>query len=274
MRFSWLLLMLCVPAYAAGDARSASRTAQDLERKAARLDRSLADQFRLQAAETLQALHPEMARKFIDATLEELRASKDPNVSPAVVRMLAEVAPEDAVATLQVQGAPAIIQMLIAALAPSHPDVGLALYRSARAEGKVKVRASSPLIVQFARTNPTVAAQLLQEVIDGFSFENLEPSDAWWLVNTAHSAAKAAPEAAADLYDHVLQAVSAPKYGENAKSSLSATFQIGSTTIQTDNARDVLGAGAFAGLLVAADDKRYQLCAFAHELRTDALRGV
>jgi peroxiredoxin len=256
LRF-WTPLLLCLSAYAAGDARSTPQTAQDAERKADRLTAPLAIQFRMYAAQALQARYPELARKFVDVTLEQLRAGKDPNVGPSVIRALAELAPNDAIATLP-GAAPAGIPALIGALAQSnHTEIALTLYRSSLSEGKVGVRAVSPLIGPLTREKPAVAAQLFQESVAAFSFDDLEPWDAWWLITTAGSAASASPSAAADLYERILTAASAPGYGEKSKSSVTATFQIGAATVATTNSRDTLLLAA-AGRLHALAPERLE----------------
>ena len=50
----------------------------------------------------------------------------------------------------------------------------------------------------------------------------------------------APPEAAAESYERVIRAASAPDYGKDSKSQMIANFQIGSAVINTDNSRDTL----------------------------------
>jgi len=203
------------------------------------------------AAEALQGRHPDLARKVVDTVLEQLRTGKDWNLESSLVRALAEVAPDDAIATLPA-ASPASIPVLISALVTSnHTESALALYRSARSEGKVGVLAVSPLVFQLSKEKPTVAAQLFQESVAAFSFDDLEPWDAWWLLTTAGSAATASPTAAADLYERILKVASAPEYGQKSKSSVTATFLIGTATVTTANSRDTL--------LVAAGGRLYKL---------------
>ena len=70
--------------------------------------------------------------------------------------------------------------------------------------------------------SPAMAAAVFQESVAAFSFDDLEPWDAWWLLTTAGSAANASPGAAADLYERILTVASAPGYGEKSKSSVTA----------------------------------------------------
>ncbi|HEY2017647.1 MAG TPA: TlpA disulfide reductase family protein, partial [Bryobacteraceae bacterium] len=236
----WMPLLFCVAAWPAGDVRSSPQAAGLVEQNAGRLPAPLAIEFRMVAAQALQPRYPALARKSIDRTLETLRSGKVSEVRPGVVRALAELAPEDAVSTLP-NAAPDSLPILIGALAQTgHTDSALALYRSSLADGKVKVTAVAPLISQFAKQKPAMAATLFQEVVATFSFDHLEPSDAWWLINTASSAASATPGGAADLYERILNAASAPEYGDKSKSSVTATFKIGSETVAAANSRDTL----------------------------------
>ncbi len=249
------LLLLSIPAFGAVDARSAADAARDMERKADRLSSPLAMQFRMSAAEALEARHPELARHLVEVSLEQLRAGKDATVPPGVIRALAELAPDDAIAVLTAM-APAALPMLIGSLAQTnHTDSALALYRSALADHKVTVRAASALIAQLAKEKPALAVQLFQESVAAFSFDDLEPSDGWWLIGAAASVAPASRGAAADLYERILTTASAPGYGEKSKSRLTGAFQVGSATITTDNSRDTLLLAA-AGRLRALEPER------------------
>ncbi len=235
-----LPLLLCACAWSAGDARSTTQTAEEFDRKAAGLPVPLAMQFRMLAAETLQPRHPEIARHFVEVTLDQVRGGKDLQVGPSVIRTLAEVAPKETAEVLPAS-APSTIPMLIAALAQAdHADLALGLYRSSLTSGKVSVRALAPLIAQLARRNPTLADQLFQELVSEFKMDNIEPSDAWFLLTVGSSATPATPSAVADLYERILGTVSQPGYGEKSKSGLSATFQVASATVTTDNSRDTL----------------------------------
>jgi len=251
----WPALLMCAGAYAAGDAKSTPQTASLVEQRAERLPAPLAIQFRMFAAEALQPRYPELARKFVEATLEQVRTGKAPNLGQDVVRILAELAPDEAIATLP-EAAPSTLPYLIGALArTNHTDSALALYRSSFSHGKVRVTAVSPLIAQLAKERRHEAAALFQESVAAFSFDDLEPWDAWWLITTAGSAASASPEAAADLYVRILTAASAPGYGDKSKSSVTATFRIGSATVATTNSRDTLLLAAAARLHALAPER-------------------
>lgn len=126
--------------------------------------------------------YPELARKFVDATLEQVRTGKAPNLGQDVVRSLAGLAPDEAIATLP-EAAPSTLPYLIGALARTN-HLDSALYRSSFSHGKVRVTAVSPLIAQLAKERRHEAAALFQESVAAFSFDDLEPWDAWWLITT------------------------------------------------------------------------------------------
>ena len=277
LRGACSLLLVCVLSGAAGDSHSPAQTAQDLERKVDRLEAPLGGQFRMSAAQALQARHPDLARHFVEVTLEQLKAGKDPNVSRGLVRALAEVAPADAIAILP-SAAPASTQVLIGALAQSnHLEEALKLYRSALADGKVRVQAASPLIAQLAKQKPAAATQLFQESVASFSFDNLEPMDAWWLLSTAGMVASASPGAASDVCERVLSAASAPGYGEKSKSGLTAAFQVGATSVITSNSRDTVLLAAAGRLRALAPERlrKYQSILSRWDLSgTVTMRGL
>ncbi|HLK65334.1 MAG TPA: hypothetical protein VKU19_17970 [Bryobacteraceae bacterium] len=176
-RFSCISVLCCLAAYPAGDARSAVQAAQDFERKLSQLPLSLAIQFRVQAAQTLQPRHPDLAHQFAGAALEQLRKEKDIKVGTPVIRALIAASPDEAIPVLS-SASPNAMLVIIATLAPEHPDQALALYRSALHDGKVDFHALSPLIMQFAKERPSMASELLESLVDNYDFSNLEPWDA------------------------------------------------------------------------------------------------
>ena len=163
-------------------------------------------EFRLRGAQTLQARYPELSRKFLNATLDDLRGTRDWEPGPAVLQALAEAAPADAVALAPRLG-PAAPQIIIASLVrANHMEQALALYRQSAAALK----------------------------------DPLSPSEAFWLVNVLPQLTKALPDAVAEGYERVIRTASAPDYGREAGSPITGTFQMGSTSIKTDNSRDTL----------------------------------
>ncbi|HYW47129.1 MAG TPA: TlpA disulfide reductase family protein [Bryobacteraceae bacterium] len=204
MAISFRLMALCplaLAAFAAGESSAVSGAANRVEQAAAKTPAPLAMEFRMTAAQALQARYPELAREFVDAALAQLRAGVKPDAE--VVRALAEVAPAEAVSLVPKLG----------------PDSTLALIAALGPAGHV-----------------AEAGRLFQDMAARVSFDAMEPADVWPLLNLAHFA----PTTAADFYERVLQAASAPDYGRKARSSVTATFRVGSANIATDNSRDAL----------------------------------
>jgi peroxiredoxin len=195
--------------------QTVAQAAARAEQKAAQAPQPLALEFRLRAALALRERYPELSRKFLDTTLAELRGGKDWVLGSDVLQALVELSPAEAVAILPYLHAGSA-QMMIGPLArANHRDEALALFRETAA--------------RFA--------------------EPLEPADATWLVLNA------LPEAAAECYERVIRAASAPDYGIDAKSQMTATFQIGQSAIATGNTRDTLLLLAGTRLRALAPDR-------------------
>ena len=60
---------------------------------------------------------------------------------------------------------------------------------------------------------------------------------------------------AAESYERVLHAASAPDYGKDAKSQMTATFKMGQATVAMDNTRDTLLFLAGSRLRMLAPDR-------------------
>jgi len=174
-------------------------------------------EFRLRVAQAVRERDPERSRKLLDATLAELRGGQDWALGPSVMQALAELSPKDAVAILPHLRAGSAQMMIVALRRSDHPDEALSLYRKTAAS--------------FA--------------------DPLAPADALWLVLNAPQVA----EVAAETYERVIRAAAAPDYGKDAKTANSAVFQIGQTTINTDNTRDTLLLLAGSRLRVLAPER-------------------
>ncbi len=216
MTASRLVLAALAAVGAASAAESlVTQAAARAEQKAALAPQPLAMEFRLRVAQALRERDPERSRKLLDATLAELRGGKDWALGPYMLQALAELAPADAVALLPHLRA-GTAQMLVGALSrANHPDEALALYRKTAA---------------------------------GFA-EPLAPADALWLVMNA------LPAVAAESYERALRAASAPDYGKDAKSQMTATFKMGQATVATENTRDTLLFLAGSRLRMLAPDR-------------------
>jgi peroxiredoxin len=198
--FGLVLASLAIAGAASAAESLVAQAATRAEQKAALAPQPLALEFRVRAAETLRERDPERSRKLLDTTLAELRAGQDWVLGPGVLQAPVELAPTDTVAVLPHLRGEST-QLLIALLTRAgHRVEALALFRATASK--------------FA--------------------EPLKPADALWLViNTV-------PEAAAESYERVIRTASAPEYGKEAKIPMAATFQIGTSSVTTDNPRDTL----------------------------------
>ena len=195
--------------------QAVAQAAARAEQKAAQAPGPLALEFRLRVAQTLRERDPQRSHKLLDATLAELRGGQGWVLGPAVLQALVELSPKDAVAILP-HLREGSSQMMMGMLArTNHPDEALALFRE--------------IAARFA--------------------EPLNPAAAQWL------AMNALPAVAAESYERVIRAAAVPDYGKDAAVRLSATFQIGQTTIATDNTRDTLLLLAGTRLRALAPDR-------------------
>ncbi len=219
-----LTALVFAAAVCAADSTVAQTTAK-LEEQVGKTPAPIATEYRLRAAQALQAGYPELSRKFLDAALKELRAGKVPG--PAVWQVLAEVAPGEA-ATLAPQQGIAATQMAITMLARAdHMEEATALYKKTAA-----------------------------------SFgEPLSYANAMWLLNASGPVAKALPDVVAENYERVIRAAAAvADFGSDAKMQMMGTIQVGKASITTDNARDTLLILAGARLRMLAPERfaKYQ----------------
>jgi len=228
----------------AANTDAVKQAAARVEQQTAKAPQAVRPEFRVLAAEALNPRHPDLARPFVDSVFEQLRAAKDPAVSSSVIVGLASVAPSDAASILP-RLAPGSVPTVIGALArANHGDA---------------------------------AAKLFQDYLATIKFDALDPSEAWRLINTANAVQSAAPRAAADVYERILQAVSAPEYGQKSDTTITATFQIGSATVSTSGARDTLLVAAGCYLHALAPDRfaRFQPVLTKWDLSAPAtLRGL
>ena len=260
-RLKWAIVFA---AFAVVDAACAadspiSQAVAKLEQNAAQAPKPLAMEFRLRGAQALQVRYPELARKLINLTLEELRPGKNAEPGPAMVQELAEVAPADAVA-LWPQLGPGARQVMIGALVSAgRVDDALALFRSARAKDEIPAIAVSPLLAALVKEKPAEAGALYKETVATFG-DPLSPSDAFWLINVSPPLANALRDQVADSYERVIRAASASDYGRDAKIPLTGSLQMGTTSIPSDNTRDTLLilAGSRLGTLAPERFEKYR----------------
>ena len=229
----FLAALLCSAAFAADEAAR-------LERLAAKTPPALAIEFRLLGAKALEARHPEESRRFVEAALDQMRAAKDGEIREPVIRALAAAAPEDLAKVLP-QISPRLVPSAITALAQAGNTVAaLRLYRDARSKGEAQPADAGQLLAYLARAKSPEAAKLFDEIAANYHFENMTPNQAWSAVGTAQTAAAVAPEAAAGVFERVIQMASRDGYGEDVQTSLEGEFQLGSKTVHTSTSRDTL----------------------------------
>ena len=201
-----------------------AQTAARLEQQVTKAPVPIATEYRLRAAQALQAGYPELSRKLLDEAVASLRG-KDAVAGPAVWQVLTEMAPSESVA-LASQSGTAETQMAITMLARAdHVAEAAALYK--------KIAAS------FA--------------------EPLSYANALWLVNASGPVAKALPDVVAENYERVIRAAAAAAdFGSDAK--MTRTIQMGKSSITTDSARDTLLILAGARLRTVAPERfaKYQ----------------
>ena len=250
-----LPLIAALVASAACAAESAvEQAAAHLNEAAAKASKPLAMEFRMRAAEALRERHPELAKKFVEQTVRDLKAGHDLVVGYGVVQALAQISPADALAVLP-NLAPGYAQLVIGALAQAHSsDQAAALYLDLLRRGQVRPAGASSIIGPLMREDPAKAGRLFQEVLATLP-DPPDPSDAAWVVNTAATIGSASPAAAADAIEMVLKAASAPDYGSISSPVILGTFTQGSKTFTTTKTRETLLLVAALRLRVVAPDR-------------------
>jgi peroxiredoxin len=230
------------------------KAALRLDLVAAKAPRALAMEFRMRAAESLQAKHPELARKLVDQTLAELRSGKDWVVGEGVIQSLAQLSPSDALSVLM-NLVPGYEQIVISALVQSgSTDRAAALYVDLLKQHRARAAGASSLLGPMAKQNPAQATKLFSDVLATLP-DPLDPADAAWIVNTAAIVATFAPEAAAGALEQVLKAASLPDYGANSNPMMLGAFTAGSKPVNTTNTRDTMLLAAAVRLRALAPDR-------------------
>src|ERR1035438_551056 len=212
MRAGRICCGLLVAAGAVGAVDSlVSQAAQRVEQKAALTPGPVAVELELRAAQALEARHPDLAGKFLDRAVAAVNGKRDWAVPSAVLQVLAEIAPGQAVA-LQPQLGPASTPTLITLLArANHLDEALAVYGTARSKGEIPATSIASLLPILAKERPAKGVALLQEAIATFG-DPLDPAQAWFLANLAPSLGPPFQETLARGYERVIAAASAPDY--------------------------------------------------------------
>jgi len=214
------------------------KAALRLDLVAAKAPKPLAMEFRMRAAAALRERHPELADKFVEQTLTELRGGKDWVVGYGVVQELAKFTPSGTMSILP-NLVPGYAQLVIGALAQSrYSSQAIAMYLDLLRRGDVRASGSASILGPLSREDPAKAQKLFQDVL-ALLPDALDPSDAAWIANTPP------PIGNADALERVLKAASAPDYGALSSPVILGSFTVGSKSITTTKTRDTL-------LLVAA----------------------
>ena len=239
MRFPRLFLLFSLLAAAAASADSVNQAAALVEQQTANVPAVLRIDFRMRAAQALAERHPDLARHLVDLSVAEIRSGKDWSLGPAVLDAFAAVAPSEGVSLIPKLGPDATAGMISALARANRTGAAAALYRQSLAAGDLQIFAASSVLSQLAKEKPAEAAGLLREILAAVHFDAVEPYDAYRLLSCANAVASVAPEAAAEAYERVAVAASAPDYGAKAKTGMTARVQIGADSVTTDS-RDTL----------------------------------
>ncbi len=233
-----LILMPVFAAFAADDPRGLSEIATRVEQTAAAMPAPLSMEFRLMAAQALQARCPDLAKKLLDRTVNDLRAMKEVAAPPEIFNSLARLAPDE-------------LKNLLPRLAPGQrPSVIDALLRAEDVDGALALFAANPgvmrlgyacgLVRRFARVRPGEAVGLYRKAITSIPPDLSSPADAQALLECGKAVEPLDPALAKEAYEGVAAAASSPGYGKDAKATISGTFQVGSSPVSTNSARDTL----------------------------------
>src|SRR5512138_1800262 len=94
-----LIAVLIASALSAADGE-VDKAALRLDLLSSKAPKPLAMEFRMRAAEAMQARHPELANRFVEQTLQDLRAGKEQVVGYPVVQGLARFSPSGALSIM------------------------------------------------------------------------------------------------------------------------------------------------------------------------------
>lgn len=237
-----------------------TEAANRLEQLSAKAPAALRIEIRVMAAKALQNCGPNLARRFYNLAVDELRGSKDWQVGASVIEGLALIAPEDAISVLDDLPAGSSGDLIAALLQGHHIDTALSVYRRSLQHGDLQVVTARRLLDRLARENPSEASKLFREIIAAFPFNTAEPLEAFALVKCANSMIDAAPQLATEAYERIVIAASKPGFGDG-KTIVEAKFQVGSQKLETKNTRDTLLVAAGSRLRKVAPEKFEKLSA-------------
>jgi peroxiredoxin len=229
------------------------KSALRLDLLAAKAPKPLAMEFRIRAAEALRERHPELARRFVDQTLQDLRGGRDWVVGYGVVQGLAQWTPSEALSILP-NLAPGYAQIVIGALAQSkHSAEAITLYLDLLRRGQMRPAGSSSILGPLIKEDPAKGVKFFQDVLATLP-DPPDPSDASWIVYSAANLAPSSPKVAADAIERVLKAAAAPDYGSLTSPVMLGSFA-GPKTFTTTKTRDTVLLIAAARMMAVAPDR-------------------
>lgn len=258
----WLFAAAACAAETPAEIRDA---VQRLEQKAANAPAALGIEFRVRAAEALHAAWPELSRELASRSVRRLRSGADWRITPDVMRALTTLDPDGAISVLPRMQA-SYAEPVIDGLGQIHRiEDARSVYRAALARG-VRVTAAFGLFIRLLNEKSPQAGEVYRDMLSGFSFDALDPEDAFWIDSQlTRSVQEIAPAAAVDGTVRILEAASNPAYGKGAAGGATGDFEIGSKLVTTTNSRDtvLLVAGARLFSLAPAEFEKTRAL-FAH----------
>ncbi len=209
-------------------------------------------QFRVLAAEALKERHPDLAAKFVQAALEDVKGRE--SIDPELLSALTSVAPDETIALLPHLKLNSDDVVISALLESNRVRQAAALYRASAQKGPVRL---DPLIFKaLGNESPEESQKLFADVLAGFLYDDATPFQLLNLIDCAAAVSPFAPDIAASVLEHILATASQADYGKNpARGSLRGTFRVGSSKILTDNSRDTLLVAVGGRLLALAPDR-------------------
>jgi peroxiredoxin len=253
-RFIVAFVIGAVLTWGAADELTVAQAAARLEKLIPQTSSVVGAQFRVLAAEALKERHPDLAAKFVQAALEDVKGRE--SIDPELLSALTSVAPDETIALLPRLKPNADDVVISALLQSNRVRQAAALYRASLKKGPV--RFNTPQIFRaLGSESPEEAKKLFADVLDKFSYDEATPLQLFNLINCAVAVAPFAPDLAANVLERILAIASPADYGKSVtEGGISGTFKVGSSTLSTDNSRDTLLVAA-GGRLRALSPERF-----------------
>jgi len=240
-------------ALGAGDVLTVAQAAARLEQLIPPTPLMVGTEFRVLAGEALQERYPDLAAKFVQAALDDVKGREV--IDPELLSALTSVAPDETIALLP-RLQPNADDVVIAALLRSNRVRQAAtLYRASMQRGPV--RGNIPQIFKaLGNESPEEATRLFADVRERFSYDDATPLQLLNLINCAVAVGPFAPDLAADVLERIIAIASPADYGRHVTGGISGTFKVGSSTFSTGSSRDTLLVAA-GGRLRTLSPKRF-----------------